>query len=60
MRIDIITLFPDIFFGPLSESIIGRANEQKLVDIRTINLRDFTTDKRKSVDDLMVVVLECY
>lgn len=51
MRIDIITLFPDIFFGPLDESIVGRARESGLVDIRTVNLRNYATDKRGSVDD---------
>ncbi len=51
MKIDIITLFPDIFFGPLDESVIGRAVENKIVDINTINLRNFTDDARKTVDD---------
>lgn len=51
MRIDIVTIFPDIFFGPFDESIIGRAREQKLVEINAIDLRDFTDDNRKSVDD---------
>ena len=51
MRIDIITLFPDIFFGPLGESIIGRAREQKLVEINTVDLRKFAHDARGTVDD---------
>jgi tRNA (guanine37-N1)-methyltransferase len=51
VRIDIITLFPDIFFGPLDESIVGRAREQELVEINTINLRDFARDERGTVDD---------
>lgn len=51
MQIDIITLFPDIFFGPLDESIIGRARKKGLVKINTINLRDFTHDARGTVDD---------
>ncbi len=51
MRIDIITLFPDIFFGPFNESIIGRARAQELVEINTINLRDFAHDERGTVDD---------
>ncbi len=51
MRIEIITLFPGSFFGPFAESIIGRAREQELVDINLVDLRDFTHDKRKSVDD---------
>lgn len=51
MRIDIITLFPEIFDGPFSESIIKRARENKLVEIVLHNLRDFTTDKHRRVDD---------
>ncbi|MCF7791113.1 MAG: tRNA (guanosine(37)-N1)-methyltransferase TrmD [Victivallales bacterium] len=51
MQIDIITIFPNIFFGPLSESIIGRARKKKLVNIDTVDLREFTTDRHRSVDD---------
>ncbi|MCK4981945.1 MAG: tRNA (guanosine(37)-N1)-methyltransferase TrmD [Victivallaceae bacterium] len=51
MQIDIITLFPDIFFGPLAESIIGRAVKSGLVKINTVNLRDYTHDERGTVDD---------
>ncbi len=51
MKIDIITIFPEIFFGPFSQSIVNRAIKEKIVDINIINLRDFTSDKRKSVDD---------
>lgn len=51
MKIDIITLFPDIFFGPFADSIIGRAIEKDLVKINTVDLRDFTEDKRRTVDD---------
>ena len=51
MQIDIITIFPNIYFGPFSESIIGRARKNKLVDINTIDLRNYTTDKHRSVDD---------
>ncbi len=51
MRIDIITLFPDIFFGPLAESIIGRAVKNSLVEINTVNLRDYTHNERGTVDD---------
>ncbi len=51
MRIDIITLFPDIFFGPFKESIIGRAIKQGLVEINTVNLRKYTHDERGTVDD---------
>ena len=51
LTIDIITLFPKIFFGPFSESIIARAIDSDLVHINTIDLRDFTDDKRRTVDD---------
>ena len=51
MRFDIITLFPDIFFGPLNESIIGRARKNGLVEINAVNLRDFAHDERGTVDD---------
>ena len=51
LTIDIITLFPNIFFGPFSESIIARAIDSDLVNVNTIDLRDFTDDKRRTVDD---------
>ena len=51
MQIDIITLFPDIFFGPLAESIIGRAVKSGLVKINTVNLRTYAHDERGTVDD---------
>ena len=50
MRIDIVTLFPDVFFGPFAESIIGRAIKDKMVSVGTVNLRDFTEDKHRTVD----------
>lgn len=51
LRIDIITLFPEIF-APLNESIIGRARKQGLVEINVVNLRDYTHDRRGTVDDV--------
>lgn len=51
MRIDIVTLFPDVFFGPFAESIIGRAIKDKIISIGTVNPRDFTLDKHRTVDD---------
>jgi tRNA (guanine37-N1)-methyltransferase len=51
MRIDIITVLPELLESPLNYSIVKRAKEKGLVDINIINLRDFTTDKYKSVDD---------
>lgn len=51
MRIDILTLFPEMFAGPFSASIIKRAVEKGLVSINLINFRDFAIDKHKTVDD---------
>ncbi len=51
MRIDIITIIPDLFTGPFSHSIIQRAKEKRLVDIVIHNLRDHSSDRYKSVDD---------
>jgi len=51
MKIDILTIFPAMFEGPLTESIIKRAREKKILDIRIHDIRSFTTDKHKSVDD---------
>jgi len=51
MRIDILTVLPELLESPLNYSIVKRAREKKLVEINVINLRDFTTDKYKSVDD---------
>ena len=52
MRIDIVTIFPAIAEGPLGESIMKRAREAGLVDIQFHDLREFTTDRHRSVDDL--------
>lgn len=51
LRIDIVTLFPDVFFGPLAASVVGRAREKGLVEIETIDPRRFAEDKRGTVDD---------
>src|SRR3989442_14779729 len=51
MKIDILTLFPEICRAPLSESMMKRAQENKIVDLRILNLRDWTTDKHHIVDD---------
>jgi len=51
MDIDVLTLFPRIFEGPLDESILKRAQTKGLVAIRVHNLRDFTHDKHRVVDD---------
>jgi tRNA (guanine37-N1)-methyltransferase len=51
MRIDILTLFPEICRAPLSESIMKRAQEKAIIDLHIHNLRDWTTDKHHVVDD---------
>ncbi|BBB93215.1 MAG TPA: tRNA (guanosine(37)-N1)-methyltransferase TrmD [Methylomusa anaerophila] len=51
MKIDILSLFPDMFVGPFGHSIIKRAQEAGLLTINVTNPRDFTTDKHKIVDD---------
>ncbi len=51
MRIDIITLFPSMFTGPLTESIIKRAVESNTLQIKLHNLRDYALDKHGTVDD---------
>ena len=51
MEIDVLTLFPRIFEGPLEESILKRAQESGRVQIRVHNLRDYTHDKHRVVDD---------
>jgi tRNA (guanine37-N1)-methyltransferase len=51
MKIDILTLFPAMFTSPFSESIIERAQTRKLVEINTVNIRDYTLDRHQQVDD---------
>ncbi|OGP67882.1 MAG: tRNA (guanosine(37)-N1)-methyltransferase TrmD [Deltaproteobacteria bacterium RBG_13_47_9] len=51
MRFDILTLFPNMFSSPFQESILGRAIERGLLQIRTVNIRDFALDKHQIVDD---------
>ncbi|GAW92827.1 tRNA (guanosine(37)-N1)-methyltransferase TrmD [Calderihabitans maritimus] len=51
MRIDILTIFPEMFQGPLQTSIIGKAQEKGLLEINLVNIRDYALDKHKSVDD---------
>ena len=51
MKINILTLFPNMYDGFLSESIIKRAIDKKLVNINITNIRDFTNDKHGHVDD---------
>jgi tRNA (guanine37-N1)-methyltransferase len=51
MKFDVITLFPEMFKGPLTESILKRAQEKGLIDIKLHQLRDYATDKHKTIDD---------
>ena len=51
LRIDILTIFPEMFEATLSGSIVGKARERGLVEINVHNIRDFTVDKHKVTDD---------
>ncbi|MEA4869604.1 MAG: tRNA (guanosine(37)-N1)-methyltransferase TrmD [Christensenella sp.] len=51
MRIDILTLFPEMFEGVLSASMLGRAQTNGLIDIRVHNIRDYTDNKHRKADD---------
>ena len=51
MKIDVLTLFPRMFEGPMSESIIGKAVEKNLLSIDVLNFRDFSGNKHQHVDD---------
>lgn len=50
MKFDILTLFPEMF-KPINQSILGRAQEKNIIDINVINIRDFSENKHKKVDD---------
>lgn len=51
MKIDVLTLFPGMFAGPLDESIIRRARDRGLLEVQLHNLRDYTHDRHRTVDD---------
>jgi len=51
VKIDVLTLFPEMFSGPLDASIVGRARKAGLLDLRLQNLRQWTHDRHKTVDD---------
>ncbi|MEK7712572.1 MAG: tRNA (guanosine(37)-N1)-methyltransferase TrmD, partial [Nitrospirota bacterium] len=51
MKFDIITIFPEIFNAYLNESILKRAAERNIIEVKVHNLRDFTTDRHRTVDD---------
>ncbi len=52
MRFDLVTIFPRFFEGPLEDGIVHRAIERGLVDVGIRDLRDYTTDRHRSVDDV--------
>ncbi len=51
MRIDILTIFPELFAGVFEAGVVGQANRQGLLDIRTVDLRAYTHDRHRTVDD---------
>ena len=51
MRIDVLTLFPDVFPGPLGSSVDGRALRSGLVEFNAVNVRSFAKDERGTVDE---------
>lgn len=51
MIFDVLTLFPEMFSGPMNESILKRAQEQNLIEIKAHNIRDYSQDKHRKVDD---------
>ncbi len=51
MRIDVLTIFPGIFESPLRESLLGRAIEAEILDVRVHDIRDHATDRHRQVDD---------
>lgn len=51
MRIDVLTLFPGMFQGPMTESMMWKARDRNLLDLHIHDIRDFSTDKHRTVDD---------
>src|SRR5882757_9850610 len=51
MQFDLVTIFPEFFAGPLDYGIVRRAREARLVDVRVHDLRAFTHDRHRTVDD---------
>lgn len=51
LRVNLVTIFPEFFTGPLGLSILGRARAAGIVDYRVVDLRDFTKDRHRTVDD---------
>ena len=51
MRFDVLTLFPESLDNFLNESIIGRAREKGIISVNAVNIRDYSLDKHRKVDD---------
>jgi tRNA (guanine37-N1)-methyltransferase len=51
VRIDVLTIFPEYLAGPLDVSLLGRAREEGLLDVRLHDLRAWATDRHRTVDD---------
>ena len=51
MRFDVLTIFPEFFATPLRQGVIGRAIEKGVLEVRTLNIRDFATDRHRTTDD---------
>lgn len=60
MRIDILTVLPELLEGPLNHSILKRAQNKGLVEIIVHNLRDFSTDKHRRVDDYLLAARQAW
>ena len=53
LTIDVLSLFPDMVEAPLGGSILGKARDRELLEIRCHNIRDWTTDKHRKTDDYL-------
>mgnify|MGYP001339826197 CR=1 FL=1 len=51
MKFHIFTIFPEMFEGPLSNGIIARAIKNELIEVRLVNIREYSQDKRGTIDD---------
>lgn len=51
LRIDVITLFPQMFYGPFGESILKRAADRGIIELNVVDLRDYTHDRYRTVDE---------
>ena len=52
MKFDIVTIFPRMFDAPFAEGVVGRGIESRIVDVAVHDLRDFTVDRHRTVDDV--------